>query len=135
MGGVSAGGQLAAVVSHLCRDANIPLRLQLLTVPVTDLHRVFTPEGEFDRENCPYESYREMEFAPALPAARMAYFHRHFLGVPRPPTSDEVSPEIGVNAIVMLSFLGLENITHSRTQLPKLGSCVGVHSGTGPTAR
>lgn len=115
---MSAGGQLAAVISHLCRDANIPLRLQVLTVPVTDLHRVFTPDGEFDRENCPYESYREMEFAPALPAARMAYFHRHFLGVPRPPASDVVGSEIGVIIIVILIFLGLENITHSRTQLP-----------------
>jgi acetyl esterase/lipase len=91
VGGASAGGHISAVISHLCRDANIPLRLQLLTVPVTDLHSVFTPEGDFDRENCPYESYREMEFAPALPAARMAYFHRSFLGVPRPAQSDEVS--------------------------------------------
>lgn len=91
VGGASAGGQLSAVISHLCRDANIPLRLQVLTVPVTDLHRVFTPEGEFDREGCPYDSYREMEFAPALPAARMAYFHRQFLGVPRPAESNEVS--------------------------------------------
>lgn len=94
MGGASAGGQLSAVISHLCRDANIPLRLQVLTVPVTDLHRVFTPEGEFDREGCPYESYREMEFAPALPAARMAYFHRQFLGVPRPAECDEVSSDM-----------------------------------------
>lgn len=91
MGGASAGGHLAAVISHLCRDGNIPLRLQLLTVPVTDLHSVFTPQGDFDQENCPYESYREMEFAPALPAARMAYFHRSFLGVPRPAQSAEVS--------------------------------------------
>ncbi|CAG8024478.1 unnamed protein product [Penicillium salamii] len=89
VGGVSAGGHISAVISHLCRDANIPLRLQLLTVPATDLHSVFTPHGDFDRENCPYESYREMEFAPALPAARMAYFHRSFLGVPRPAQSDE----------------------------------------------
>lgn len=92
VGGSSAGGHLAAVLALLCRDANIPLRLQILTVPVCDLHSVFTPEGEFDRENCPYESYREMEFAPALPTARMAYFHRHFLGVPRPGPSDNVSP-------------------------------------------
>jgi len=91
VGGVSAGGHISAVLSHLCRDANIPLRLQLLTVPVADLHNVFTPQGDFDRENCPYESYREMEFAPALPAARMAYFHRSFLGVPRPAQSDQVS--------------------------------------------
>lgn len=91
IGGASAGGHLAAVLSHLCRDAQIPLRLQILTVPVCDLHSVFTPDGQFDRENCPYESYREMEFAPALPAARMAYFHRHFLGVPRPGPSEDVS--------------------------------------------
>ncbi|CAI7617614.1 unnamed protein product [Penicillium bialowiezense] len=100
VGGVSAGGHIAAVISHLCRDSNIPLRLQLLTVPVTDLHSVFTPQGEFDRENCPYESYREMEFAPALPAARMAYFHRSFLGVPRPMQSDEdwrISPILAPN--------------------------------------
>lgn len=93
MGGASAGGHLAAVVSHLCRDAQIPLRLQILSVPVCDLHSVFTPDGKFDRESCPYDSYREMEFTPALPTARMAYFHKHFLGVPRPAASVEVSGE------------------------------------------
>ncbi|KXG54373.1 Alpha/beta hydrolase fold-3 [Penicillium griseofulvum] len=100
VGGASAGGQISAVIGHLCRDASIPLCLQILTVPVTDLHRVFTPEGEFDREGCPYESYREMEFAPALPAARMAYFHRQFLGVPRPAESNEdwkISPILAPN--------------------------------------
>lgn len=101
VGGASAGGHLAAVIAHLCRDADIPLRLQVLTVPACDLHSTFTPEGEFDRKNTPYESYREMEFTPVLPAARMAYFHRHFLGVPRPAASEDVSidlalvPELG----------------------------------------
>lgn len=90
VGGSSAGGHLSAVIGHLCRNANIPLALQVLNVPVCDLHNPFTPFGEFDRENCPYESYREMEFTVALPAARMSYFHKHFLGVPRPPRSDEV---------------------------------------------
>lgn len=91
VGGASAGGHLAAVLAHLCRDAGIPLRLQILTVPVCDMHSTFTPEGVFDRKNCPYDSYREMEFAPVLPAARMAYFHRHFLGMPRPALSEDVS--------------------------------------------
>lgn len=90
VGGASAGGHLSAVIAHLCRDADVPLRLQILTVPVCDLHNVFTPAGEFDRKNCPYDSYREMEFTPALPMARMAYFHRQFLGVPRPSRSDDV---------------------------------------------
>ncbi|EPS28447.1 hypothetical protein PDE_03393 [Penicillium oxalicum 114-2] len=84
VGGVSAGGHLSAVVAHLCRDEKIPLRLQVLTVPACDLHSSFTPEGQFDRANTPYPSYREMEFTPLLPVARMEYFHRHFLGVPRP---------------------------------------------------
>lgn len=91
VGGPSAGGHLSAVIAHLCRDANIPLRLQVLAVPVCDLHNVFTPDGEFDREHCPYESYREMEFTTALPMARMKYFHKHFLGLPRAARSAEVS--------------------------------------------
>ncbi|KAL4956258.1 Alpha/Beta hydrolase protein [Aspergillus filifer] len=89
VGGHSAGGHLSAVVAHLCRNAGIPLALQILSVPVCDMHSPFTPEGEFDRENCPYESYREMEYTVALPAARMSYFHKHFLGVPRPAPSDD----------------------------------------------
>ncbi|PYH97666.1 hypothetical protein BO71DRAFT_115080 [Aspergillus ellipticus CBS 707.79] len=89
IGGASAGGHLSAVVALLCRNASIPLRLQVLNVPVCDLLGPFTPDGLFDRDNCQYESYREMEFTVALPVARMAYFHRHFLGVPRPASSAE----------------------------------------------
>ena len=91
MGGASAGGHLAAVLAQLCRDAGIPLRLQVLTVPFSDLHSTFTPEGLFDRENCPYNSYREMEFTAILPTARMAFFHRHFLGEPRSAPAEYVS--------------------------------------------
>jgi acetyl esterase/lipase len=57
VGGVSAGGRISAVISHVCRDADIPLRLQVLAVLVTDLHSVFTPQGDFDRENCPFERW------------------------------------------------------------------------------
>ncbi|KAL4924780.1 Alpha/Beta hydrolase protein [Aspergillus undulatus] len=64
-------------------------RISALVVPVCDLHSPFTPDGQFDREGCPYESYREMEYTIALPVARMSYFHKHFLGVPRPALSDE----------------------------------------------
>lgn len=91
IGGTSAGGHLAAVVAHLCRDNGFPLQLQILTVPVIDMHSSFTPDGQFDRQSTPYESYREMEFTVPLPAERMAYFHRQWLGVPRPAKSDDVS--------------------------------------------
>lgn len=91
VGGASAGGHLAAVLAHLCRDNGYPLRLQLLVVPVTDMHSSFTPDGKFDRVNTPYESYREMEFTAALPAKRMSFFHKHWLGVPRPERSADVS--------------------------------------------
>lgn len=91
MGGISAGAHLAAVIAHFCRNDKIPLAFQSLAVPVCDLHNVFTSDGEFDRENCPYESYRKLEFTAALPMERMRFFHRHFLGLPRPPPSEDVS--------------------------------------------
>ncbi|KAH8704793.1 putative esterase [Talaromyces proteolyticus] len=89
VGGVSAGGHLASVVSHMCRDAAIPLQLQVLCVPICDLHNTFTEDGEFDRENCPYASYKEMEFSAGMTAARMSYCHKYFLGQHRPSLSDE----------------------------------------------
>lgn len=91
VGGAFAAGHLAAVLAHLCRDAGIRLRLQLLTVPTRDLHSTFTLDGLFDREDCPYNSYREMEFTATLPTARIAFFHRHLLGVPRPAPAEDVS--------------------------------------------
>ncbi|KAJ5101094.1 hypothetical protein N7456_007146 [Penicillium angulare] len=117
VGGPSAGGHLSAVIAHMCRNEGIPLGLQVLTVPVCDMHRNFTPEGEFDRENCPYDSYKEMEFAPALPMARMAYFHRSFLGVPRPaPSKDDWK----ISPILAPSFEGLALALVSTAELDPL---------------
>jgi acetyl esterase/lipase len=89
VGGCSCGGHLAAVMAHMCRDTGIPLALQLLAVPVTDLH-VFTPTGELSPD-CPYESYRELADTVPLSRARMAWFHNQFLGNPRPKELDGVS--------------------------------------------
>ena len=91
-GGCSAGGHLSAIVAHLCRDESISLAFQLLTVPVCDLH-VFSPTGEL-LDNQPYESYRENRDTVPLPMERMSYFHKHFLGCPRPQVLDDVSPTI-----------------------------------------
>ncbi|KAF1344265.1 alpha/beta hydrolase fold-domain-containing protein [Delphinella strobiligena] len=88
IGGISAGGHIAAIIALKCRDKNIPLAFQLLAVPVTDLHGVFTPSGEL-RPDCPHESYREMWDTVALPGERMSYFHKHFLGLPRKAEWDD----------------------------------------------
>lgn len=66
----------------MCRDASIPLAFQVLEVPVCDLS-VFDANGELLPDQ-PYESYHELAFTQPLPLERMAYFHKHFLGNPRP---------------------------------------------------
>jgi acetyl esterase/lipase len=91
VGGCSAGGHLSAVIAHMCRDAKIPLAFQLLGVPVCDLY-VFTPTREL-REDCPYESYRELFHTIPLPTDRMSWFHNHFLGCPRPAALENVKSE------------------------------------------
>ncbi|KAG4434569.1 hypothetical protein IFR05_009955 [Cadophora sp. M221] len=93
IGGVSAGGHLSAIVALMCRDASIPLAFQLLAVPVCDLH-IFAPDGTL-LPSQPYASYRDLANTQPLPLERMSYFHRHFLGNPRPKELDDdwkVSP-------------------------------------------
>ncbi|OAL36305.1 hypothetical protein AYO20_04463 [Fonsecaea nubica] len=82
VGGCSAGGHLCAVVAQVCRDQGIPLALQILTVPIVDLD-VFSPHGSL-REDQPYPSYTDLAETQPLPLERMEWFHRHFLGSPRP---------------------------------------------------
>jgi len=80
VGGLSAGGQLAAVLAILARDEpDMPkLVLQILIVPVVDAR--FVPiEGSCDA-SVPYESYRTNEFAPCLPLNRLRWFYNLWLG-------------------------------------------------------
>lgn len=102
VGGCSAGGHLSAVIALMCREASIPLAFQLLSVPVCDMH-VFGRTGEL-RPDQPYASYREMEFTQPLPAARMSYFHKAFLGNPRP---EELDHDWRVSPMLAKSFAGL----------------------------
>ncbi|KAK6609322.1 hypothetical protein H4I96_03253 [Botrytis cinerea] len=83
VGGVSAGGMLAAVVSLVCRDEGMPLSFQLLGVPAVDLDG-YGANGKLTEEGWNrYPSYREMEFTVPLPVARMEYFAAQFLGEER----------------------------------------------------
>lgn len=80
IGGLSAGGQLAAVVALLARDEpDMPkLVLQMLIVPVIDT-RFIPLEGSCD-PSVPYESYIKNEFAPCLPLNRLRWFYKLWLG-------------------------------------------------------
>ena len=80
VGGVSAGGHLAAVLAHLARDDEdmMPLKLQLLVVPSVD-GRFIPLEGSCD-PSVPYQSYIGCEYAPCLPLHRMRWFSRTMAG-------------------------------------------------------
>ncbi|KAL6246756.1 hypothetical protein RBB50_006063 [Rhinocladiella similis] len=102
IGGASAGGQLSAVIGHVCRDAGIPLALQILAVPVTDLH-VFTADGPI-REDHPYASYKDLADTQPLSLERMDWFHKQFLGSPRP---EHLANEWKVSPILAPNFADL----------------------------
>ncbi|KAE9966360.1 hypothetical protein BLS_007053 [Venturia inaequalis] len=83
VGGLSAGGHLAAVVGLMARDDPTipPLKLQLLVVPTVDARWI--PSKEYpgrDLDKVPYKSYVSCEDAPCLPLARMIWFVELWLG-------------------------------------------------------
>ncbi|KAI1091937.1 alpha/beta hydrolase fold protein [Rostrohypoxylon terebratum] len=81
VGGLSAGGCIAAVLALLARDEpGIPdLAVQLLIVPVIDARYIPT-EGSCDPAKTPYKSYIDFEFAPMLPLNRLVWFYNLWLG-------------------------------------------------------
>jgi acetyl esterase/lipase len=80
IGGLSAGGQISAVLALKARDEpKLPkLVLQILIVPVVDA-RFIPLEGSCDPD-VPYKSYVENEFAPCLPLQRLRWFYNLWLG-------------------------------------------------------
>ncbi|KAK1990901.1 hypothetical protein LX36DRAFT_591649 [Colletotrichum falcatum] len=79
-GGLSAGGQMSAVLAHFARDESVPVKLHLMIVPATDMrycHRRFT---ELDESNCPYESARLYRDLPWGPLGREQWFLKYWLG-------------------------------------------------------
>lgn len=67
VGGDSAGGNLSAVVALMARDERVPVRLQLLVYPVTDLRH-------------PYASFEENGDGYFLTKAAMEWFEGHYAG-------------------------------------------------------
>ncbi|KAI0399553.1 alpha beta hydrolase fold-3 domain-containing protein [Xylaria palmicola] len=91
VGGLSAGGCIAAALAILARDDPDlapfpPLRLQLLIVPLVDARHVPAAVegprgGGAPAGGSPYyESYARNEFAPMLPLSRLVWFYKYWLG-------------------------------------------------------
>ena len=72
IGGISAGGHISCVIQHMARDAGVPLKLCMPSVPgVTDA-------GTYrSYHDSPYASFRELRLAPILPWGRIQWFGRH----------------------------------------------------------
>lgn len=85
VGGSSAGGNIAAVLSHkvAASPANFPpLVLQLLVVPVCDN----TANAKT------HKSWELFENTPQLPAAKMMWYRRHYLPNEKDWSNPEASP-------------------------------------------
>lgn len=89
VGGDSAGGNLAAIVTHLCRDNDGPdIRFQLLIYPATDMTLSYPSISELG------EGYR-------LTQAAMQWFIEHYLRDEADKTDPKASP------LYAQSFAGL----------------------------
>ena len=85
VGGVSAGANIALVMAHLARDANIPLRLVCAGTPVIDDLQQYSSAAE-----SPFKSMQENEHAPTLNWARLAWFDKlKWESVPTEPAARE----------------------------------------------
>lgn len=79
IGGLSAGGQMTAVMGHFARDEGVDLKLQLIIVPATDM-RYCLRTRELNETTCPYESVLKYHDAPWGPLGREQWFLKYWLG-------------------------------------------------------
>lgn len=83
IGGSSAGGNIAGVIAHQYAASGLPpLLYHCLLVPVTD--NTAGPETHI--------SWKENEFTPQLPAAKMLVYREYYLAHPSLYTQPEASP-------------------------------------------
>lgn len=83
VGGSSAGGNLAAIMTQRCASLGQSTFLsQYLIVPVTDNTATTSTS----------KTYKDYEFTPALPAEKMLWYRRHYLPVEANWADAEASP-------------------------------------------
>jgi acetyl esterase/lipase len=110
IGGVSAGAHLTAILAQRSHALNIPLKLQILTVPATDL-TALSADWSLP-PSCPYPSYHENAQAPCLPLERVQYFLKYLLGPKMPdpvPAANPaiLPPEVELSPIKAAALAGL----------------------------
>ncbi|TID06832.1 Arylesterase [Colletotrichum higginsianum] len=79
-GGLSAGGQMSAVLAHFARDEHVAIKLHLMIVPATDMRYCRRRIEQLDESNCPYESARLYRDLPWGPLGREQWFLKYWLG-------------------------------------------------------
>ncbi|CAH0042237.1 unnamed protein product [Clonostachys rhizophaga] len=73
IGGISAGGHICATIQQLARDADMPLRLAILSLPAVIY------EGDFRKpSDAPLQSWVENQNAPCLNWERSKFFQQHY---------------------------------------------------------
>lgn len=77
LSGISAGGQITTVLSHVARDEKIPLVAAFAAVPVCDA-AVMTDDFQLVADN-PYASWKENYECPWLSFHRMSWFYKNFV--------------------------------------------------------
>ncbi|KAI0175525.1 alpha/beta-hydrolase [Hypoxylon sp. FL1284] len=69
LGGISAGAHICLIMQHMARDAGVPLKLCLATVPAASEGFIYN-----DYTESPFKSFHDFAFGPVLPWARMKFF-------------------------------------------------------------
>ncbi|GJJ07696.1 hypothetical protein Clacol_001901 [Clathrus columnatus] len=106
IGGFSAGGHIAAVLSHRSRDRGLPnngkLVFALMVIPVTDANALDTDLQV--RNDTPYSSWKECYYGPFLSYARMSWFYKYALPL---PITESVLLDPEISPIHSKNFKGL----------------------------
>lgn len=87
MGGISAGGHISIVLQHMARDAGIPLKLCMASVPGVTRALSYTYHTE-----SPFPSFHEFYRAPSLPWALIKYFGRFCMPPEKLPELEKLWP-------------------------------------------
>ncbi|CAP61385.1 uncharacterized protein PODANS_4_270 [Podospora anserina S mat+] len=109
IGGVSAGGHISLVLQHMARDAGIPLKLCMPTVPPT------TDCLSLDYyTQSPYPSFHEFHQGPVLPWKRIKYFGNQCMPRDKLPEIRKMWPDWWLAPMRAPNWSGLCN-TYIRT--------------------